>query len=192
LNDKFRATALRTLIVVVLFGALLAYVLLVEAKKAPPTIGTPTPTPPTILSVGDLREVRATDGTRSLRLVRSEDKWYLVDPATGERTEADPYDVTMVTDELVRLEAQERISDQVPDPATYGLDTAWLVVTLVNASGDEVQVNVGRSTPDGGSRYVQVQGDPALYVVAQYKVEPLYNWLSEPPYLPTPTPAPAS
>jgi hypothetical protein len=136
--------------------------------------------------------VRATAGTRSLRLVQSDTKWVLIDAATGQRTEADPYDVTMVTDDLVHLQATLRVMDEVSDPATYGLDTAWLVVTLVNAAGDEVQIDVGRSTPDGSSRYVQVQGDPALYIVAMYKVEPLYNWLSEPPYLPTPTPAPAS
>ena len=64
---KSRTTTVRTLLVVAAFGILLAYMLLVEARRAPPPDPGATPTPWPILSweMEDLGSIHVTDGSRA-------------------------------------------------------------------------------------------------------------------------------
>jgi hypothetical protein len=95
-------------------------------------------------------------------------------------------------EELARLEARRVVMEvergATSDLATYGLDSEALTLTVETRTGDERRIYVGRETPDGTAFYVQREGDPRLYIVSHYMLEPFFGWLSDPPYRPTPTP----
>jgi len=187
---KLDGRTLRTLIVVAVFGVLLAYVLLIDNQREPPPPedATPTPYPILQLGVGELAGVRASDGQRTLRFEREEEGWQIVESPTGQGPgEMDLSAASVSLAELSGLAAKEQILEQVADPAPFGLAPPALTLAAWDQSGQEVQLQIGRKTPDGTSYYVQRQGDPALYIVASYKISPFFEWLADPPYLPTPT-----
>jgi hypothetical protein len=178
-----------TLIAVLVFAVILAYVLLVERDKAPPAEPgvTPSPTPVTLLRIApqDLRAIQATDGSRTLRLAREGEEWQ-VDEGQGRRKAVDAVAVSMTADDLAGLQARSVVLDALTDAATYGLDPPALSLTLQTAGGGEVRLAAGREAPGGAAFYVQLDGDPRLYLVDHYRIEPFLRWLSEPPYAPTP------
>ena len=178
-----------TLIGVGVLVVLLAYVLLVETRKEPPPRAgvTPSPTPVPLLELApdDMQAIHVTDGERALRMVREGAEWRIVEPEDGP---ADAYTVYLPLDDLSHLDARTVVSDEVTDPASYGLDPAALTLVVERADGTEERFYVGRETPDGSTFYVQRAADPRLYIVDHYKIEPFFEWLRAPPYQPTPTP----
>lgn len=182
---------LRTLVVVAVFCALLAYVLLVESKRETPPAEDATPTPYPILQYefGEMTGVRVTDGRNTLRLERREQEWQIVESPTDQGMgPADPSTVSIQVLQLGELQAKQQVLEQMTDPATYGLAPQALSIVAETASGGQAQIHIGRKTPDGTSFYVQREGDPALYIVASYVIEPFFDWLLDPPYQPTPSP----
>lgn len=179
-----------TLVVVAVLCALLAYVLLVETKREPPpTPGTkPSPTPVPVLDVAldEVRSIGVTDGERALRLVREANGWRIAEP---EDTPADAYAVGWAIDDLLPLEARTVVLEQLENAATYGLEPPALTLDIERVDGIVDRFYVGRETPDGSTFYLQRDGDPRLYIVEHYRIEPFFEWLARPPYLPTPTPA---
>ena len=180
-----------TLVVVLVFAAILAYVILVERDREPPPRPgvTPSPTPIALLDTTPdaLRAVQATDGERVLRLERDASGVWLIVESEDRRAAADPAAAAMTVDGLAELEARAVVLDEVSEPATYGLDPAALFLTIEMADGSEVRLTAGRETPDGTAFYVQLDGDPRLYLVDHYRIEPFTRWISTPPYAPTPT-----
>ena len=178
-----------TLIVVGVLFALLAYVLLVETTtEPPPQVGVePSPTPVPLLQMApqDVQAIHVTDGDRTLRMVHEGVEWRIVEPEDGL---ADAYTVYLPIDDLSHLDARIVVSDEVTDPASYGLDPVALTLVVERTDGTEERFNVGRETPDGTTFYVQRATDPRLYIVDHYKIEPFFEWLLFPPYQPTPTP----
>jgi len=192
MRGKPGPNVIRTLIVVGAFAALLAYVLLVETRKEAPPPEEATPTPPTIvdLDVAQVEGVYVSDGDRTVRLVRRGEEWEIVEATSADALgPADTAAITWTVDGIAHLQARLKVLDEVPDPATYGLDAASLVVTLELTSGAQEQIRVGRETPDGTALYVQREGDPALYIVSRYVMDSFFEWLTTPPLQPTPTPA---
>ncbi|MFX1355296.1 MAG: DUF4340 domain-containing protein [Promethearchaeota archaeon] len=176
-----------TLIVLGLFALLLAYVLIVEIEKEPPSEGEadPTPSPILDLSLDDVVTLRIQDGQRTVRIEHEEAGWRITEP----RDElADSYAVFVPVDDLIRLEARMVVLEKTSDLATYGLHPAALTLTIETRSGGEERILVGRKTPDGTLFYVQHAGDARLYAVSSYKMETFFEWLLDPPYQPTPTP----
>ena len=175
-----------TLIVVGVFAALLAYVLLVERERDPPPAPgiTPSPTPAPVLdlAVADLQAIRLDDGARALRLAREGEGW------TVDGRPADPYEIAWRVDQLAAFQARLIVAEQIDDPATYGLDAPALTLTLELASGASEVLHLGRQTPDGTGRYVQHVGDPRLYAVQAFYIEAYFQWLDQPPDQPTPAP----
>jgi hypothetical protein len=191
-GHKSRTTTVRTLLVVAAFGILLAYMLLVEARRAPPPDPQATPTPWPILSweMEDLRSIQVTDGSSAVHLERVGDEWYIVEPtAAGRRlSAADPRTIYWPLLELAGMEARLPVSEEVQDKALYGLDTPALTIAVETVSGEREQLHAGRETPDGTAFYVQREGDPRLYIVDHFKIELFQEWLSAPPYRATPAP----
>jgi len=182
-----------TLVAVLVFAAILAYVLLVERNKEPPARPEvmPSPTPVTLLDIapGDVRAVQATDGTDTLRLTREgeDGAWQVAEgQGYGQRSPANEISVSLAVEELAHLEARVVVLDAVSDLATYGLAPPALELTLERTDGSEARLAAGREAPDGTAFYVQLAGDPRLYLVDHYRIEPFLRWISTPPYAPTP------
>jgi hypothetical protein len=184
----------RTWIAVGLFGALLAYVLLVEVRREPrpnrllgAEEATSTPVPLLEFDPGDLTAVQwrtagRSDAGRTLRIERRGDGWTLIDPArASETTLDDPRSVLFTLEDLARLQARQVLTGDDLDRAAYGLEPAALVVTVETRAGEKAHIEVGRETPDGTAFYVQLPGDPRVYLVPHYKLAPFFEWLDSPP-----------
>jgi len=201
-GSKTRLTLIRTWIVVGVFVALLAYVLLVEAKREPRRMFgaedvTPTPIPLLQFDPGDLAAVQWSDARtgeepRALRVERRGEEWILIDLATGSETRLDdPANLLFTFEDLTRLQARRVLAEsegRALDLAAYGLEPAALVVIVETRSGEEARIEVGRETPDGTSFYVRRPGDPQVYLVYHYKLAPFFEWLDAPPYAVASTP----
>lgn len=189
-----------TLIVVGVFAALLLYVVLFEARREPPAEqgAQPSPTPASVLDVDtdDVRALHIAAGDRSLSLIQQDDgDWAVVPPGTGAASgaaaEAVPAETSIYwsVDEILRLQARRIVAEEATGLAEYGLDGPAMTVTIEMAGGAGEQLLIGRETPDGTAYYLQRAGDLRLYIVDHYKIQTLYDWLADPPYAPTPTPA---
>ena len=175
-----------TIIVVALFVALLAYVLLVERKREPsPSVSeaTPTPTPLPLLNlmVDDIQAVEIGDGSRTLRLEQRADGWQI----GGEQsTLADSNTVFIAVNALTQLSAGRILLERVDDGTQYGLTPPRLSLEITLRSGGYRRLGIGKQTIDGMWYYVQMENDPRLYLVRQYVLQPFFNWLDKPPYPP--------
>lgn len=172
-----------TWIVLAVFLALLAYVLLVEVKRDPPPEPgvTPSPTAVPVLDVetSQIQGLTIDDGTQRLRLEVQEDVWQVVEPEAGP---ADTDTVFFQVDSLAHLQAQQVVVEVVDDPAGFGLTSPALTVTLELAGGQREQIVVGREAPGGAGYYVQRAGEARLYLVSPYTLAPFFEWPSTPPY----------
>jgi len=192
-----------TLILLGIFALLLAYVLLVERKREPPpnpdAIPSPTPSPLVDLARDEIRALHVTWANTEVRIEPSpsseQGSWQITVPETAP---ADTYGISWPIDELAGLSAKRTILESVDDPAQYGMGPEALTLSIETAERT-VRLTVGRETPDGTSFYVQLAGDPQLYIVEHYKIQPLFEWVLQPPYSeipvrgqPTPTPAAGS
>jgi len=197
-----------TLILLGVFVLLLAYVLIFERQREPPPNpgATPSPTPSPLIDVArdEIRALHITWGNSEVRIEpspRNEEEipsaprdtdeqggWQITLPQPGP---ADTYNISWPIDELAGLSAKRTILENVDDPAQYGLGPDALTLDI-ETTERTVRLSVGRETPDGTAFYVQVEGDPRLYIVDHYKIAPLFEWVVQPPYQPTPTPAAGS
>jgi len=201
-----------TLILLGVFALLLAYVLLVERKREPPPSPdakpSPTPSPLVDLERDEIRALHITWENAEVRIEPSpptggiegeaeegQAGWWITLPETAP---ADTYGISWPIDELAGLSAKRTILESVDDPAQYGLGPKALTLSIETADRT-VRLSVGRETPDGTAFYVQLEGDPQLYIVEHYKIAPLFEWVLQPPYSqipvrgqPTPTPAAGS
>jgi len=197
------------LIVVAAFVALAAYVLLVDMKRDPPTEQEPTPTPVPLLglNIDDVQLLRITSSvpdqgglhTMQITHLQQELEWHFSVPDAHSSTQeaclvsadgclADPYVVHIAVDDLCHLAAQRILLEEPGDLGQYGLDPTALVIEMTTFTGSQEKIHIGKQTTDGMSYYVQRAGDPRLYLVAQYTLQPFFDWLIEPPYQPTPMP----
>lgn len=198
-----------TLIVVAIFIALAAYVLLVDMKRDPQTdqISTPTPMPILGLSIDNVQSLRiassapAPEGLRVLQIInmRQELEWRFSTPdAIAPSQDAcltdpdgclsDPYVIHMSVNDLCQLAAQRILLEEATDLGQYGLEPAVLEIELITLLGEQAKIHIGKQTVDGMSYYVQQAGDPRIFLVAQYTLQPFFEWLREPPYAPPPVP----
>ena len=190
-----------TLIAVAIFAALAAYVLLVEMKREPPTEQEPTPTPISLLnlSIDDVRSLHVTSEAQQLVIAYSELEWRFSVPdassspgqaclTSPDGCVADPYIVHIAVDDLCHLAAERTLLEETSDLGQYGLDPVSLVLTITTRTDEQAEIRIGKQTPDQMSYYTQRAGDARLYLVAQYTLQPFFDWLKEPPYQPTPVP----
>lgn len=174
-----------TWIVLGLFLALLAYVLLVEIKRTPPPEPGVTPTPTTVpvldIETAQIQGLTISDGTAQVRLVVQDGVWQVIEPEPGA---ADGNTVVFQVDDLAHLQAKQVIAETIDDPASFGLASPALTVTLELAGGGSEQIRIGRLAPGGAGYYVQRAGEAWLYLVSPYTLAALFEWLSAPPYAP--------
>ncbi len=171
-----------TLIVLGVFVALAAFVLLYEAKRpSPPDAqATPTPLPLLNLTLADVQSLRLSDGSRIVQLERQGETWVFTQP---EPRPADPYRVQIEAGGLLSLQARRIVQEQPLDLTPFGLNPPALTLDILTLTGEAKQVRIGRLTPDTLNYYAQMQSDTRLYLVAQYTLQPCFTWMQSPPYL---------
>ena len=188
---KFRNTA----ILIVIFGALLAYFLLVEVRKnIDPSEGNEMMPKPVVLfdhSEADVVELECSDGQARtvIRRVDVNSPWEVIEPGQGE---AQGDRVSFAVKWFASLKAERIITDTevLNNLADYGLQPPHAEGTMKLKDGRSFTLYVGDETPDLTNRYVQLKDkkDKVLLVgilLPNYVID----FIKKPPFVPTPTPA---
>lgn len=157
---------------------------------------TPTPSeeeatvPPAIAVLEyESRQVTALEAVnasnQSLQVWRNGDNW---DIQVGERVAGDTIVIGPTIANIAGLRATAVITPETQTLADYGLDAPQLTITLQGETGVLDRLRVGSRNPSGGARYVQVEGQPQIYLVNDVALDTLEGWYSTVPVAPTPLP----
>jgi hypothetical protein len=178
-------TWIPTLVLIVIAGALAAYVFLVETKREPPPEpgGAPTPAPLWEFEGGDVTAITITQGEQTTAVERSDDGWRMTAPEAGE---ADTARLDSLANQAAEMKSNRSLAD-VDDVAAFGLEKP-VHVTLVLTDGATIDFSIGSENPRSTDRYVQIADDPLIYLVSVAASDGLLKLLDEPPYPPTPMP----
>ena len=176
-----------TLLVVLVFLALGGYAYFFEYKQEEPEELATRTAPLWDVRAEEIQQldIRGPDG--GTRLMREEDAWVLVDPATEERQPADTARVDRIIDSLARLQPL-RVLTETMALSEYGLASPAWQATIRMQSGEEQTLAWGDQTPQGTSYYVKKGGEDAVYIISGLTIEELERLVREPAYEPTPTP----
>ncbi len=185
-----------TIALVVIFAALLVYVLVVqrpadEAKlNATPTAGAVTSGPLWGALTGDqVLSVRVEDRTqaRSVAFGRAEAaaSWGVTEP------ESKPADQLAAASNVATLATLTYQSQFTPGTGLegFGVLSPTYVIEVALVDGRLLRAFIGDKTPTGDSYYVQQEGLAQVSVVSGVSLSTIFGWLDQPPYLqPTATP----
>ncbi len=185
---KFR----NTVILLVIFAALLAYFLFLEKDQNSATTSAPTPTSTNVYTFAsnDVVELNLTDGTRTTTLQRNNDAapWEIVAPSPNP---GDSVKINAVVQQLSSLTASRVFTDSAStsDLSAFGLDKPKLDATVKLKDGTQYLLHLGDKTPDNTNVYVQKPDDKSIYLVSATLADDSTGMLDKPPVaLPTPTP----
>jgi hypothetical protein len=188
---KFR----NTVILVVVFAALLAYFLVLEEDQNPasPT-GTPTPTSTNVFTFAsnEVVELNLTDGTKTTTLQRDNDTapWKIVAPSANP---GDSVRINGVVQQLSSLTASRVFTDSASlgDLAAFGLAKPKVNATVKLKDGKQYALSIGDKTPDSSNAYVQKPDDKSIYLVNGTLADDASGMVDAPPVAP-PTPTPTA
>jgi hypothetical protein len=189
---KFR----NTIILLVVFGALLAYFLLLEKDRNPSeSTGTPTPTPTNLFTFAssDVVELDLTDGTTKTTVLKRDNDaapWKIVAPIADN---GDSVTINGVVQPMSSLSASRSFTDSAStgDLATFGLAQPKLTITAKLKDGKNYSLRIGDKTPDSSNAYVQKPDDKTIYLINATLVDGASGMLDKPPVAP-PTPTPTA
>lgn len=108
-------------------------------------------------------------GKTPYRVFLKEGRWHVETEAAP--WEADPVRVRAWLQPLVHPHAKSLLGDSkegMAAPKPYGLDPEQSSITLKRANGDEHTLLVGYHTPLKDNYYVQIKGEPAVYLFSVY------------------------
>jgi hypothetical protein len=177
-----------TIIVVVVFAVLAAFVYVVEVRTEPqaPSEGESTSvfsfatSEATLLKVTDLATEESVTVSRGVG-----GAWRITDPFEAE---GDDTRVEGVLDSLARLLSTRIIEGEDVDLEAFGLAEPALRVEVGLEGGESQVLLVGNKNPAGYSRYAQREGEERVYLVSSSTVGDLEQLVSNPPEKPTPAP----
>ncbi len=179
---RWRTTGVLFLVLFVLLGV--AYYVGTQGEDVPTTA---TELPPVLdFDLASVSQVTAKQGDREITLVWDGAAWRI---QGEEMADADTDEVSMRLRSLLNTVAFDAF-EPAQGLAEYGLaqPSARLIFSV---DGRTVTLLVGDATPAGSDYFVQVEGNPTVYVISKYLVDRILEWASSPPYPPTPTPTPA-
>jgi len=118
-------------------------------------------------------ELVASDG-EAVRAERREGRWQLVSPISFP---ADGAAFDSMAASLAQISGESAIEDP-QDAAVYGLDADEREVRFT-ANGAEHALRIGDKAPVGSSSYVARAGEPGVYTVPTFRVNPFTRTLTE-------------
>jgi len=173
-----------TWFLLILLAALVGLTFYLNNRKARQALQTPTPAASPLFDVeeGQIRRLRIEDASgQAVEIVRDENgKWQLKAPSEAE---ADQGKAEAAATQVTALQAMSEVQ---LGPQIVGLDKPSYTITLALQDGSAHKLTIGAVTPIQTGYYVQLDGGK-IQIVAKYNLDPLLEWLKEPPYQPTPT-----
>jgi hypothetical protein len=155
------------LVLLVLFGGLLAYLFFVDAKKPVSEEGVEKHDKVFTVESDKINElkVRSSSGETST-LNKEKDGWKLVEPVVAK---VDEGEVSGITSNLASVENQSVVEEAPKDVAPYGLDKPRVEVAF-KAAGDKDyrRLIVGGKTPTGSDVYAQRGGDKRVFLIPAF------------------------
>ena len=155
------------LVLFVAFGALLAYLYFVDAKKPVAEEGVEKHDKVFTVEADKVDElkVRSSSGETST-LKKSKEGWKLVEPVAAK---VDDGEVSGITSNLASAEIQSVVDDAPKDLQPFGLDKPRIEVAF-KTSGDKEyrRLLVGSKTPTGSDLYAQRGGEKRVFVIPSY------------------------
>jgi len=183
----------QTFALLIVFGLLLIYVLLVQQPKdqaAAEATPTPAPTSPAVWSLTSDQITaftisRVPSGTVTLAKDTA-GVWLVTEP---QASSADQTTMPRWLSQLSNLSASMVIP--AGDLAQYGLTDPVYTIAVTQADGKQVKALVGSKTPTNSGYYVAQAGEPQIFVVSIGTIDALVGLIDKPPY-PPPTATPTS
>ena len=170
---------------ILIIGGLLAALVLLRGRP-------PAEPPPTMSMIGSIEvysfeapvaevAVRASDGSADYTVVRLPEDSGGGDPiymgavpfSTLSGREELPLDFAKTNEVLTwatGLIATQLLYEQSDNYAAFGLTDPSRTVKITDINGMSKTLLIGNPSPDPGSYYVQVQGEPAIYLVPIYRL----------------------
>lgn len=184
-----RRLSIALVVILVLLGGYIWYTFLRQGATPPSASSiTPEPTPILFLSLkGDevqALEVRDVSG-QTIRVVRTGETWNMEQPAQGP---ADGRRIQDLVFTLSQVNADRRLEPPA-DLAPFGLKPPQTQIKFIMQDGTSTALNVGSENPDNNYVYVMKDQDPAVYLIDFSNGETIHEFVSLPPYTPTPTPS---
>lgn len=184
-----RRITIALLVVLAVLGGYIWYTFL-RADAPPITPVTPAPTPLAVLKFDDAHvtalQVRDVKNNQTTRVVRSGDVWKMEQPAQGD---AFTPRVERILFDLAALNAERKI--QAPsDLAAYGLNPPSYQVQVTLQDGSTYTLVLGNQNPDQNYWYAKKDSDAAVYLINASIGDDIQEFVTKPPYTPTPPPTP--
>lgn len=160
-----------TLILLVVFLGLLAYIYFVESKRTP---GGEVETKPKLFTVEADKitelSVKLASGEQSI-LKKADGKWTFVQPAP---VPVDEPSVTSIASSLATAEIQRVVDEAPANLAQYGLAQPKVELGFKTESGESRQLLIGEKTATGGDLYVKLPGEKRVLLIPGY-LESTFN-----------------
>lgn len=122
----------------------------------------------------ELQEIQIQKDKSAYTLKRKDKAWTIAGPFEAT---AVAIAVEAITDEITRLKSEKFIAHAAKDLDKYGLDKPYLTIEVVSKSEKEPKkhkMRIGKPVEkDEKSRYAQIEGDGAVFVVAEKAVSAL-------------------
>jgi hypothetical protein len=189
--EAMRLEQRTTIIVVVVFAVLAAFVYMVEMRTDQDTSSEEDDTTSVFsFSTGEVTLLKVTDLTsqESVTVRRGVGgAWRITDPF---QADGDEERLESVLDSLSWLASTRTIEGEDVDLEAFGLAEPALRVEVGLEEGEDQVLLVGNENPAGYSRYAQREGEEGVYLASSSTMTDLEELISDPPEKPTPTPVP--
>lgn len=118
-----------------------------------------------------------------------------IDEAVVEAPEGQVVDSTSLQSAVFSLPTltPNRTLDQIEALGNYGLDAPAFTLEFTTSAGKTHTLEIGGQNPGGAAYYARVDGSDNVYLIPTYVLDPLFAFLTTPPYAePTATPEPTA
>lgn len=173
-----------TVVLLVVLGALAAYVLWVEPRTRPGAQSQQA----SVYTVGveQVTGIEVQSGEVGVRLEREVGgPWRFADGRS------DPVDQARLSGLSLGGPTIRRTLNDVSDVGQFGLAPPQATLRLSLQDGGEVVLQLGNRSPDAAMRYVQRDEPTTVYLVDDFWAQAWLRVVSEPPVEPTPTQEPS-
>jgi hypothetical protein len=158
------------LVLLIIAGALGAYIYFVEMKREP--AGTDTKTKVFTVDAGAIEEIEVkvpTGDTTSLK--KTGTTWNVAAPVVAAADEAT---VSSLTTALSTMEIDQVLEENATSFGPFGLDVPAVTVSF-KTSGDSTAktISLGTRAPTGGGIYARIEGQPRLFLIPAFHEDSL-------------------